>query len=37
MLRWTVDFILSEETEEPSVMGGAIRLTKQVGDACLCL
>ena len=28
--------ILSEETEEPSVMVGAI-LTKQVGEGCLCL
>ena len=36
MLRWIVDFILSEETEEPSVMVGAI-LTKQVGEGCLCL
>ena len=31
MLRWIVDFILSEETEEPSVMVGAI-LIKQVGE-----
>ena len=30
MLRWIVVFILREETEEPSVMVGAI-LTKQVG------
>ena len=36
MLRWMVDFILSYETEEPSVMVGAI-LTKQVGERCLCL
>ena len=36
MLRWIVDFILSEEMEEPSVMVGAI-LTKQVGEGCLCL
>ena len=33
MLRWIVDFTLSEEMEEPSVMVGAI-LTKQVGEGC---
>ena len=36
MLRWIVDFILSEETEKPSVMVGAI-LTIQVGEGCLSL
>ena len=35
MLCWIVEYIY-EETEEPSVMVGAI-LTKQVGEGCLCL